>query len=89
MICFFCPLNKAPSLYEFKTRQISEANQFLAITLSKFKLFQLPYIDLVIEALENSAYEINKNSENEQRCGKRNEQITQKNATNNKEKSNK
>ena len=89
MICFFCPLNKDPSLYTFTTIQISEANQFLAITLSKFKLFQLPYIDLVIEALENSAYKINKNSENEQRCGKRNEQITQKNAANNKEKSNK
>ena len=60
MISFFFPLNKYPSLFEFATIQISEVNQFLAITLSKFKLFQLPYIDLVIEALENSAYKINK-----------------------------
>ena len=36
---FFSPLNKAPSLYEFTTSQISGANQFLAITLSKFKLY--------------------------------------------------
>ena len=50
----------------------------------KLKMLRYTHKDAAI-----CAYKINKNSENEQRCGKRNEQITQKNATNNKEKSNK